>query len=51
MMFWNVRSLYNKIDTIKEEIGKLAPDILNISETWLHNQMPDHFVNISNYIV
>ena len=49
MMFWNLRSLYNKFDTIKEEIGKLALDILNISETWLHNQMPDHFVNISNY--
>ena len=48
-MFWNVRSLYNKIDTIKEEINKLAPDILNISETWLHNQTPDHFVHISNY--
>ena len=50
-MFWNVRSLYNKIDTIKEEINNLAPDVLNISETWLHNQTPDHFVHIPNYSI
>ena len=49
VVFWNVRSLYNKIDSISQEIDLLAPDILNISETWLHEQLPDHFVGISNY--
>ena len=49
IVFLNVRSLYNKFDSIKQEIDSLAPDVINISETWLHNQMPDHFVSISNY--
>ena len=49
VMFWNVRSLYNKFDSVKQEIELLAPEVININETWLHNQMPDHFVNITDY--
>ena len=36
VIFWNVRSLYNNIDTIRLEIDKINPDILNVCETWLH---------------
>ena len=36
VIFWNVRSLFNKLDSICDEILKEQPDILNISETWLN---------------
>ena len=49
VLFWNVRSVYNKIVSIRQEIDLLAPDILNISETWLQEQLSDHFVGIINY--
>ena len=34
-IFWNVRSLFNKIDSLICELPNLAPDVLNISESWL----------------
>ena len=49
VLFWNVRSLYNKFDSISHEIKKMEPDILNISESWLQVNLPDHLVNIPNY--
>ena len=51
IVFWNVRSLANKIDTIRCEVGKLEPDILNINETWLHDNIIDDFVKIDGYIL
>ena len=44
-----MRSLYNKIDVISHEIHNLSADIINLSETWLQNELVDHFVNIQNY--
>ena len=41
IVFWNVRSLYNKIDTIRLEVDNIKPDILNINETWLHDNIDD----------
>ena len=49
IVFWNVRSLYNKIDTIRLEIENIKPDILNINETWLHDDIDDEFVSIKDY--
>ena len=48
-IFWNVRSLFNKIDSLICELPNLAPDVLNISESWLQNELPDHLVSIPNY--
>ena len=48
-IFWNVRSLFNKIDSLICELPYLAPDVLNISESWLQNELPDHLVSIPNY--
>ena len=49
VIFWNVRSLYNKIDTIRLEIDKINPDILNVCETWLHDDIENDFVSIKDY--
>ena len=49
MVFWNVRSLYNKFDIIKYEILKFQPDIINFSETWLHDNIIDNEINMSNF--
>ena len=49
VVFCNVRSLYNKIDTIRLEIDKVNPDILNVCETWLHNDIESDFVSIKDY--
>ena len=49
IVFWNVRSLYNKIDSIRLEVENIKPDILNINETWLHDNIDDGFVSIKDY--
>ena len=49
VIFWNVRSLYSKFDVISHELTKTSADIVNISETWLREEMEDHFVTIRNY--
>ena len=49
IIFWNVRSLYNKIDSIRLEVENIKPDILNINETWLHDNIDDVFVSIKDY--
>ena len=49
IVFWNVRSLYNKIDAVGLEVDNIKPDILNINETWLHDNIDDGFVSIKNY--
>ena len=51
IVFWNVRSLYNKIDSIRLEIEKANPDILNVCETWLHSDIENDFVSIKDYTI
>ena len=51
VLFWNVRSLYTKIDTIRLEVEKVNPDIVNINETWLHDDIDDGFISIKDYIL
>ena len=51
VVFWNVRSLYNKIDIIRLETQKNEPDILYISESWLHELIDDGFVSIKDHIL
>ena len=48
---WNVRSLLNKIDSIRYEVAISKPDILNISESWLHINIDDKEISINGYII
>ena len=49
VLFWNTRSIYNKIDSVRLEITKTQPDILNISETWLNDSINNIEVDIPGY--
>ena len=49
VLFWNVRSLHSKFDVISHELNNISADIINISETWLREEMENHVVNINNY--
>ena len=49
IMFWNVRSLPNKLDTIIHETNNIKPDVMNISESWLHPNIDDSEVSIQGY--
>ena len=49
VMFWNVRSLPNKLDTIRYETNNINPDIMNISESWLHSNIENNEISIQGY--
>ena len=49
-MFWNVRSLISKIDSIRQEIQQIQPDILNINESWLHVNIDDKDIEGYNLV-
>ena len=49
VLFWNIRSIYNKIDSVRHEINEQQPDIVNINETWLNDTISDNEINITGY--
>ena len=48
-IFWNVRSVFNKIDSIRDFVERYKPDILCINESWLRDDVPSHLVDIKDY--
>ena len=49
IVFWNVRSLSNKFDSIRHEVSELQSNVIHICETWLHDKITDSEINISNF--
>ena len=49
IVFWNVRSLVNKVDSVRESIRAAKPDLVCITETWLHAGTPDSLFSIPEY--
>ena len=45
----NVRSLWNKIDIIRNILSDQKVDIATFSETWLTSNIPDEFIDINGY--
>ena len=45
----NIRSLLPHLDELKITVGKLKPDILVISESWLDNTIHDNEISIDGY--
>ena len=37
--FWNMRSLFNKFESLTCEVTSLAHDFFDISESWLQNEL------------
>ena len=51
IVFWNIRSLLNKIDSVRLEIENIKPDVFNINESWLHEDIGNDFVSIKGYTI
>ena len=49
LIFWNVRSMWNKLDIIKQHISSSTPQFYGLSETWLKPNIPDNLINIPGY--
>ena len=45
----NIRSLLPKIDLLRAWVAQHNPQIITLSETWLHNYISDHEINLVNY--
>ena len=49
LVFWNVRSMWNKLDIIKQHISSSTPQFYGLSETWLKPNISDSLINILGY--
>lgn len=47
----NIRSIVSKINEIRAWVCYYKPNIITISETWLHSQISDVVINIDDYIL
>ena len=45
----NIRSLKAQIETLRTHMFNTTDAVLGISESWLHEGIPDHFVNLDSY--
>lgn len=49
ILYTNARSLLNKIHELKQRIQYSQPLLIAITESWLHSDISDHEIEISNY--
>ena len=49
IIFWNIQSIYPKIDAIRLIVEELKPDIMCFSETWLNHNIDNSDVHIEGY--
>ena len=47
----NVRSLLPKIDIVRHLVHEANPEVVGITETWLHEGVQDSEISIPNYIL
>lgn len=45
----NARSLLFKVDDLAVTCASLAPDVVTITETWLHDKIPEGLISIPKY--
>lgn len=52
IFLWNIRSLYPKIDIVREFIHDVGGvDVLCVNETWLKPTVPDGLVEIKDFLL
>ena len=51
IIFWNIKSIYPKMDAIRMIANELKPDIMCFSETWLNQYIDNSDVHINGYIL
>lgn len=49
MVHYNIRSLLPKIDLIRNELVNKPCDIFSVSESWLHESIPNGLISIDGY--
>ena len=49
IVFWNIRSLLNKIEDVREKLRDENISVLIISESWLKSDIPNTLVDIDSY--
>ena len=49
LVFWNVRSMWNKLDIIKQHFSSSTPQFFGLVETWLKPNIFDDLINIPGY--
>lgn len=47
----NIRSLVSKTDELRAWVTHYKPNIITISETWLHSKITDESVEIDNFVL
>ena len=50
VLLTNAQSLVNKLDEAEVIFKQNNIDICIISETWFHSDLPEHVLNINNYV-
>lgn len=48
-IYFNARSIVNKLSELELLITNEMPDIVGISETWLHENIGDNEINFDGY--
>ena len=48
-LFMNADSIMNKIDLLQAHVYELEPDIIAITESWTHVEIPDGILKIQGY--
>ena len=51
IIFWNTRSVLNKIESIRDKISGCLPQFLGITESWLKPDIPDYMLEIAGYYI
>ena len=49
IVYWNVRSIVNKLEQIHQYISNNGIDVLCISETWMHERISDAQIKLKGY--
>ena len=50
-MYSNARSIVNKVQELKLYVEDTKPDIIAITESWTHCNIPNSYLNIPNYYI
>lgn len=51
VLYFNARSLKNKVDELSIRCKRHNPDVVFIAETWFDPSLPDSFLEIDNYVI
>jgi len=49
LMYFNARSIRNKLDELKIFVDNFNPDIIGVVETWLREDIVDSEINLDGY--